>query len=232
MVVVGADVHKRTHTFVAVNEVGRKLGEKVVAAATAGHAKALVWARTEFGGDVLWGIEDSRNLSARLERDLLSAGQKVVRVAAKLMNQARKFARTRGKSDPIDALDDSVAVGPLVPTATGSAPVTRSPDRADPLAPTRRFPSRASSRSRTRPAASAEPRQVSRTRTHRARRRAPCTCGCRPWAARPWDRLARWPMRSSRSTMTRRCAWRSASSRRRWWGCRHWRGTMPWAPAG
>ena len=143
MVVVGTDVHKRTHTFVAVNEVGRKLGEKVVAATTAGHGKALVWARTEFGGDVLWGIEDSRNLSARLERDLLSAGQKVVRVAAKLMNQARKFARTRGKSDPIDALDDSVAVGPLVPTATGSAPVTRSPDRADPLAPTRRFPSRA-----------------------------------------------------------------------------------------
>ena len=134
---------------------------------------------------MLWGIEDSRNLSARLERDLLSAGQKVVRVATKLMAQARKFARTRGKSDPIDALDDSVAVGPLVPTATGSAPVTRSPDRADPLAPTRRFPSRASSRSRTRPAASAEPRQVSRTRTRRARRRAPCTCGCRPWAARP-----------------------------------------------
>ena len=32
MVVVGADVHKRTHTFVAVDEVGRKLGEKVVAA--------------------------------------------------------------------------------------------------------------------------------------------------------------------------------------------------------
>ena len=30
MVVVGADVHKRTHTFVAVDEVGRKLGEKVV----------------------------------------------------------------------------------------------------------------------------------------------------------------------------------------------------------
>ena len=30
MVVVGADVHKRTHTFVAVDEVGRALGHKVV----------------------------------------------------------------------------------------------------------------------------------------------------------------------------------------------------------
>ena len=33
MVVVGADVHKRTHTFVAVDDVGRAgLGDKVVAA--------------------------------------------------------------------------------------------------------------------------------------------------------------------------------------------------------
>jgi transposase len=110
MVVVGTDVHKRTHTFVAVDEVGCKLGEKVVAATTAGHGKALAWARSEFGPDVLWGIEDCRNLSARLERDLLSAGQKVVRVAPKLMNQARKSARTRGKSDPIDALAVARAV--------------------------------------------------------------------------------------------------------------------------
>ena len=49
MVVVGADVHKRTHTFVAVDEVGRVLGEKLVAATTAGHHKALLWARERFG---------------------------------------------------------------------------------------------------------------------------------------------------------------------------------------
>ena len=81
MVVVGTDVHKRTHTFVAVNDVGRKLGEKVVKATTPGHTAAVRWAREQFGSEVLWGIEDCRNLSARLERDLLSAGQKVVRVA-------------------------------------------------------------------------------------------------------------------------------------------------------
>src|ERR1700758_4464005 len=110
MVVVGADVHKRTHTFVAVDEVGRKLGEKVVPATSAGHDKALLWARAEFGTDLLWGIEDCRNLSARLERDLLSAGQQVVRVAPKLMAQSRASARTRGKSDPIDALSVARAV--------------------------------------------------------------------------------------------------------------------------
>lgn len=104
MVVVGADVHKRTHTFVAADEVGRKLGEKVVDATTAGHRQAVRWARREFGVDLVWAIEDCRHLSARLERDLLAADQKVVRVPPKLMALTRRSARTRGKSDPIDAL--------------------------------------------------------------------------------------------------------------------------------
>lgn len=104
MVVVGADVHKRTHTFVAVDEAGRKLGEKTLTAITAGHAEAVMWARERFGVEIIWAIEDCRHLSARLERDLLALGQKVVRVPPKLMAQSRASARTRGKSDPIDAL--------------------------------------------------------------------------------------------------------------------------------
>jgi transposase len=104
MVVVGADVHKRTHTFVAVDEVGRKLAEKVVAATSAGHIEAVMWARERFGGELVWAIEDCRHLSARLERDLMTSNQKVVRVPPKLMAQTRASARTRGKSDPIDAL--------------------------------------------------------------------------------------------------------------------------------
>jgi transposase len=110
MVVVGADVHKRTHTFAAVDEVGRKLSEKVVAATSAGHAVAVMWARARFGTGLIWGIEDCRHLSARLERDLLTAGQQVVRVPPKLMAQTRASARTRGKSDPIDALAVARAV--------------------------------------------------------------------------------------------------------------------------
>src|SRR5829696_1380699 len=104
MVVVGADVHKRTHTFVAVNEVGQQLGELRVSADGKGHAKALRWARQQFPGERRWGIEDCRHLSARLERDLLSGGESVVRVLPRLMAQTRASARTRGKSDPIDAL--------------------------------------------------------------------------------------------------------------------------------
>jgi transposase len=107
MVVVGADVHKRSHTFVAVDAVGRKLGEKTVTATTEGHRAVIMWAHDRFGTELTWGIEDCRNMSARLERDLLDAGQAVVRVPTKLMAQTRKSARTRGKSDPIDA--ESVA---------------------------------------------------------------------------------------------------------------------------
>lgn len=104
MVVVGADVHKRTHTFVAVDQVGRQVGQRTVAATSEGHRTALAWARGEFGEELTWAIEDCRHLSARLERDLLTAGQAVVRVPPKMMAEQRRVARTRGKSDPIDAL--------------------------------------------------------------------------------------------------------------------------------
>ncbi|UOE43160.1 IS110 family transposase [Agromyces larvae] len=104
VIVIGADVHKATHTFVAVDDVGRKLGEKTVKATTGGHETAMRWARREFPGELRWGIEDCRHLSARLERDLLAAGQDVVRVPPKLMAQSRASSRERGKSDPIDAM--------------------------------------------------------------------------------------------------------------------------------
>lgn len=103
MVVVGADVHKRTHTFVAVDQAARELGHRTFEATTAGHQAAVRWARERFGTDVVWAVEDCRHLSARLERDLLTAGQSVVRVPPKMMAEQRRIAPTRGKSDPIDA---------------------------------------------------------------------------------------------------------------------------------
>jgi transposase len=110
MVVVGADVHKRSHTFVAVDEAGRKLGQLMVKADASGHDKAVRWAERVFGPDLRWGVEDCRHLSARLEIDLLDAGQRVVRVSPKMMAEQRRTARTRGKSDPIDALAVARAV--------------------------------------------------------------------------------------------------------------------------
>ncbi|MET7460045.1 hypothetical protein [Nonomuraea sp. NPDC005501] len=45
MMVIGIDPHKRTHTAVAVDEVGRKKDERTVQARDHGHVQLLVWAR-------------------------------------------------------------------------------------------------------------------------------------------------------------------------------------------
>ena len=104
MVIIGIDAHKATHTLVGADAGGRKLGELTVQATPSGHVKALDWALRQFGADLVWGIEDCRSLTVRLERDLLDAGQRVVRVPPHLMARTRASARTRGKSDAIDAL--------------------------------------------------------------------------------------------------------------------------------
>ena len=59
------------------------------AARTAGHAQLLGWAR-ELGEERVWAIEDCRHLSGGLERLLLEAGERVLRVPPKLMASERK----------------------------------------------------------------------------------------------------------------------------------------------
>lgn len=102
MVVIGIDSHKSTHTAVAVDETGRKLGERTVAARAAGHLELVRWA-ARFP-DRRWASEDTRHLSRSLVPDLVRAGEAVVRVPPKLMAGARRSSREPGKSDPIDAL--------------------------------------------------------------------------------------------------------------------------------
>ena len=99
MIVVGVDVHKQSLTAVAVDEVGRAVAE--VTAADGGDL--LVWA-TSLAGERLWAVEDCRQLTGALERDLIAAGERLVRVPPKLMAPQRRAGRMRGKSDPIDAL--------------------------------------------------------------------------------------------------------------------------------
>ena len=104
MVMLGVDVHKDTHTAVAVDELGRQESVRTVRATDAGHQQLVRWARTNWPHGRTWAVEDCRHVSTRLERALLAAGERVVRVPPKLMAGARDSARTRGKSDPIDAL--------------------------------------------------------------------------------------------------------------------------------
>jgi transposase len=126
VVVLGVDVHKGSHTVVAVDETGRKVGEKTIRATDAGHRQVLRWAR-QLAGQRRWAIEDCRHVSGRLERELLAAGEQVVRVPPKLMAGARQGARTRGKSDPIDALAVARAAlrEPDLPVASHDGPSRR-----------------------------------------------------------------------------------------------------------
>jgi len=119
MIMLGIDAHKRTHTVVAVDELGRRLGVKTTTATTsADHLELLRWA-DQFGPERTWAVEDCRHLSRQLERDMLSAGERLLRVPPKLMAHSRDAARTYGKSDPIDALAVARAAlrEPDLPTA-------------------------------------------------------------------------------------------------------------------
>lgn len=101
---LGIDAHKRTHTVVAIDDVGRQLGQKTTTGTTTDDHLALMRWAERFDGERRWAVEDCRHLSRRLEADLLRAGEVIVRVPPKLMAHARDAARTYGKSDPIDAL--------------------------------------------------------------------------------------------------------------------------------
>ena len=82
---VGADLYKSTHALAAVDAgTGQLLGERAIPATERGHFEALRWAH-EFGQEIVWAIEDCRDLSHHLEQALLAGGERVVRVAPKLM---------------------------------------------------------------------------------------------------------------------------------------------------
>ncbi len=104
MIVLGADMHKASHTFAAVvAATGELRGDKTIAVGSGGFAAALEWARGR-GPERVWALEDCRHVSGSFERFLLEHGERVVRVSTKLMASERRGARHRGKSDFIDAV--------------------------------------------------------------------------------------------------------------------------------
>src|SRR5512133_1532193 len=105
MIVLGADAHKRSHSIAAVAAAtGELLGELTVAVGARGFDALLRWARS-LDGERVWALEDCRHVSGSLERFLIERGERVLRIPTHLSAGARKRARQRGKSDPIDALN-------------------------------------------------------------------------------------------------------------------------------
>jgi transposase len=106
---IGTDSHKRTHTVVVLDDVGRRVAERTVAATGEGHLGLVAWAGQ--WPQAVFALEDCRHLTRRLEQDLLASGRMVVRVPTRLMAGARRGGRQPGKSDPIDA--EAVALAAL-----------------------------------------------------------------------------------------------------------------------
>lgn len=118
MVVIGIDPHKSSHTAVAVDGTGRKLAQHTVPATSEGLLRLQSWA-SHWSPRPRWAVEDGRGVAGRLVRTLIGHGATVVWVPPKLMARTRASARTRGKSDPIDALAIARAAlrEPDLPTA-------------------------------------------------------------------------------------------------------------------
>lgn len=100
MIVIGVDVHKQSLAAAAVDETGRLLAERTL---SGGEDGLLAWAAS-LHAERLWAVEDCRHVTGALERELVAAGERLVRVPPKLMAPSRRAGRVRGKSDPIDAL--------------------------------------------------------------------------------------------------------------------------------
>lgn len=101
MMTIGIDAHKRSHTAVALDGRGRRVGEVTVPADEAGMAALVAWA--DAWPDRAWAVEDARHVTGRLEACLVEGGERVWRVPPALTGPSRRAQRTAGKSDVIDA---------------------------------------------------------------------------------------------------------------------------------
>jgi transposase len=97
-VVGGVDCHSRVHHAVALDETGRRLGDRAFPATGPGYADLLGWLRG-FGTVAVVGVESTGSYGAALTRFLLQAGARVVEV-----NQPHAhLRRRRRKTDAVDA---------------------------------------------------------------------------------------------------------------------------------
>jgi transposase len=111
-VFLGVDTHSEAHVAVALDGVGRKLGELAVANSEAGYAELVGWA-LELGIPVAAGVEGTGSYGAGLSRFLRAWDLRVVEVN----RTSRQHRRRHGKHDAADA--EAAARQVLAGTASG-----------------------------------------------------------------------------------------------------------------
>ena len=119
-VTVGVDTHEDVHVAVALDQLGRRLGELSISTTTGGFGRLLDWA-SEFGVVDQLGVEGTGSWGAGLSRWLRAEGLVVVEV-----DRPDRKTRRHGKSDTIDAEAAARAVLSGKATAvpkTGDGPV-------------------------------------------------------------------------------------------------------------
>lgn len=110
-IVVGIDTHKHLHVAVALDELGTRVGDRTVAADSAGYIELEAWARS-LGWIMAIGIEGTGSYGAGLAGHLRRQGHRVVEV-----NRGdRRGRQSNGKSDTLDA--EAAARAVLAGTAT------------------------------------------------------------------------------------------------------------------
>jgi transposase len=100
-VILGVDTHLDFHVAVAVDHLGRRLGELSVPTTTKGYERLLCWAEG-FGPVRCAGIEGISSYGAGLARYLKTSGTEVLEVERPKRPQ-RSSRRHLKKSDPSDA---------------------------------------------------------------------------------------------------------------------------------
>lgn len=103
MVTIGVDPHKSVHHAVAVDELGKAVGEWRGENSPAGWASMLGWAQG-LAEDLQWGIEGAWSLGHGLGQYLVSEDEVVYDVPPRQTASERGRSRGRGKSDARDGL--------------------------------------------------------------------------------------------------------------------------------
>jgi transposase len=100
-VILGVDTHLDFHVAVAIDHLGRRLGESSVPTTTKGYERLLCWAES-FGPVRCAGVEGTSSYGAGLARHLRARGIEVLEVE-RPKRQRPSSRRHVNKSDPSDA---------------------------------------------------------------------------------------------------------------------------------
>src|SRR5262245_14628697 len=101
-VMIGVDLHKGSHTAVAIDSAERQLGTVRVRASASQAARLADWAAD--WPERTWAVEGAGGLGHLLAQQLLAAGEQVLDVQPKLGSRVRLLSSgSSNKNDPNDA---------------------------------------------------------------------------------------------------------------------------------